>query len=79
MSGGRRSLRFANSSLRNLPEGYEEMMLFGMITYAIPLSTFPDTYNKQPLMYARVGVAETAYGALSDERVWRRFVRGVVP
>ena len=38
--------------LENLPEGYEEMMLFGMITYAIPLSTFPDTYNKQPLMYA---------------------------
>lgn len=38
--------------LENLPEGYEEMMQFGMITYAIPLSTFPDTYNKQPLMYA---------------------------
>ena len=38
--------------LENLPEGYEEMMLFGMITYAIPLSIFPDTYNKQPLMYA---------------------------
>ena len=38
--------------LEHLPDGYEEMMLFGMITYAIPLSTFPDTYNKQPLMYA---------------------------
>ena len=38
--------------LENLPEGYEEMMLFGMITYSIPLSIFPDTYNKQPLMYA---------------------------
>lgn len=38
--------------LENLPDGYEEMMLFGMITYAIPLSIFPDTYNKQPLMYA---------------------------
>ncbi|MYA60387.1 MAG: DUF1801 domain-containing protein [Chloroflexi bacterium] len=38
--------------LENLPDGYEEMMLFGMITYAIPLSIFPETYNKQPLMYA---------------------------
>ena len=38
--------------LENLPDGYEEMMLFGMITYAIPLTTFADTYNKQPLMYA---------------------------
>lgn len=41
-----------NVVLENLPNGYEEMMLFGMITYAVPLSTFPDTYNKQPLMYA---------------------------
>ena len=38
--------------LDNLPDGYEEMMLFGMITYAVPLSIFPGTYNKQPLMYA---------------------------
>ena len=38
--------------LSNLPEGYQEMMLFGMITYAVPLATYPKTYNKQPLMYA---------------------------
>jgi hypothetical protein len=38
--------------LDNLPAGYEEMMQFGMITYAVPLATFADTYNKQPLMYA---------------------------
>ena len=38
--------------LENLPDGYEEMMLFGMITYAVPLSVVPDTYNGQPLMYA---------------------------
>lgn len=41
-----------NVVLDNLPDGYEEMMLFGMITYAVPLSVVPDTYNKQPLMYA---------------------------
>ena len=38
--------------LENLPDGYEEMMLFGMITYAVPLSVVPDTYNGQPLRYA---------------------------
>ena len=38
--------------LDNLPDGYEEMILFGMITYAVPLSTYPKTYNKLPLMYA---------------------------
>jgi uncharacterized protein YdhG (YjbR/CyaY superfamily) len=38
--------------LENLPHGYEEVMNWGMITYQIPLATFPDTYNGRPLMYA---------------------------
>jgi len=38
--------------LANLPAGYEETMLFGMISYVIPLATYGPTYNKQPLMYA---------------------------
>lgn len=38
--------------LANLPEGYEEVMRWGMITYEVPLSVQPDTYNGQPLMYA---------------------------
>ena len=38
--------------LEHLPEGYEEAMNWGMITYQVPLSIFPDTYNHQPLMYA---------------------------
>lgn len=33
----------------NLPPGYKETMGYGMITYVIPLSRYPDTYNKQPL------------------------------
>ncbi|WP_421726574.1 DUF1801 domain-containing protein [Bauldia sp.] len=36
----------------NLPDGYEETMAFGMVSYVIPLSRYPKTYNKQPLMYA---------------------------
>ena len=38
--------------LENLPEGYEEAMNWGMISYQVPLETYPDTYNGQPLMYA---------------------------
>lgn len=38
--------------LAHLPKGFEEAMNWGMITYQVPLETFPDTYNKQPLMYA---------------------------
>jgi uncharacterized protein YdhG (YjbR/CyaY superfamily) len=38
--------------LENLPEGYQEVMNWGMITYQVPLEVYPDTYNKKPLMYA---------------------------
>ncbi|MBN1856647.1 MAG: DUF1801 domain-containing protein [Dehalococcoidia bacterium] len=38
--------------LANLPAIYEEMMNWGMITYQVPLSVYPHTYNKRPLMYA---------------------------
>ena len=38
--------------LENLPVGYEEGMNWGMITYQVPLETYPDTYNGKPLMYA---------------------------
>ena len=36
--------------VENLPDGYEETMNWGMITYAVPLETYPDTYNGQPLL-----------------------------
>ena len=38
--------------LANLPEGFEEAMNWGMITYQVPSSRYPDTYNKKPLMMA---------------------------
>lgn len=37
--------------LDNLPKGYEEGMLYGMIGYYIPLSKYSKTYNGQPLGY----------------------------
>ena len=38
--------------LSHLPEGYEEVMNWGMISYQVPLETYPDTYNGKPLLYA---------------------------
>ena len=41
--------------LKNLPEGYVERMLYGMIGYAVPHSIFPAGYHcdpKLPLTYA---------------------------
>jgi len=37
--------------LENLPSGYSETMSHGMISYEIPLETYPDTYNGRPLGY----------------------------
>lgn len=36
--------------LENLPDGFEEAMNWGMVTYQVPLDRYPDTYNGQPLM-----------------------------
>ncbi len=41
--------------LQRLPDGYAEEMGFGMITFVIPLETYPNTYNGHPLMYAALG------------------------
>lgn len=40
---------------KNLPKGYRETVGYGMISYDVPLETFPDTYNGQPLCY--IGLA----------------------
>ena len=45
--------------LDNLPAGIEENMNFGMLSYEIPFSTYPDTYNKQPLMFAALAAQNT--------------------
>lgn len=47
--------------LDNLPVGIEETMNWGMISYEIPLSRFPDTYNGQPLSYAGLAAQKHHY------------------
>jgi uncharacterized protein YdhG (YjbR/CyaY superfamily) len=64
--------------LENLPEGYEEAMNWGMITYQIPLETCPDTYNGQPLMYAGLAsqknhMAVYMTGIYMDEKAREEF------
>jgi uncharacterized protein YdhG (YjbR/CyaY superfamily) len=66
--------------LDNLPEGYEETMNWGMIAYQVPLETYPDTYNGQPLMYAALAsqknhMAVYLTGVYADEAALETFVR----
>jgi Domain of unknown function (DU1801) len=46
---------------RNLPEGYQETMNWGMISYEIPLGRYPNTYNGQPLSYAALAAQKNFY------------------
>jgi uncharacterized protein YdhG (YjbR/CyaY superfamily) len=48
---------------KHLPQGYKESIGYGMICYAVPLSTYPDTYNGQPLCYAALA-AQKNYCAI---------------
>jgi uncharacterized protein YdhG (YjbR/CyaY superfamily) len=49
----RKAIAAVRKTIRdNLPDGYDEAMNRGMITYQVPLATYPDTCNGQPLMYA---------------------------
>ena len=67
--------------LANLPDGYQEMMQFGMIGYVVPLERYPVTYNGQPLMFAALA-SQKNYMSLylmnicSDEAVEKWFVEG---
>jgi len=65
--------------LENLPPGYEEVMNWGMITYQVPLETYPDTYNKKPLMYSALAsqknhMAIYLTGAYIDEKDRQKFI-----
>lgn len=45
----------------SLPPGYVEAMAFGMIGWVIPLSRYPETYNKQPLGVASLAAQKHGY------------------
>ena len=73
--------RLRDLILRKLPEGYEEVVDFGMLSYVIPLETYPDTYNKHPLMYAALAsqkkhMALYLMNVYGDEETLRWFTEG---
>jgi hypothetical protein len=61
---------------RRMPKGYCEGMSFGAIAWSIPLETFPDTYNGQPLCYTALASRKNyyslylmgAYGSAAERR-----------
>jgi Domain of unknown function (DU1801) len=60
----RKAIAAARALVRkHLPKGYKEGMGYGMITWTIPLSAYPDTYNKQPLCYVALA-AQKNYNTL---------------
>ena len=46
---------------RSLPDGYEECMRWGMISYEVPRERYPVTYNGQPLSYAAIAAQKHHY------------------
>lgn len=67
--------------LENLPEGYSESMNWGMISYEIPLETYPETYNGQPLGYVALAAQKNHYslylmGVYSDPEQEARLKEG---
>jgi hypothetical protein len=47
--------------LAHLPEGYDEAFNWGMISWEIPLSRCPVTYNKRPLSFGGLAARKDSY------------------
>jgi hypothetical protein len=55
----RKELARVRSVIRkNLPAGYQEALVKGMIVYQVPLARYPDTYNGHPLWYVALAVTK---------------------
>jgi hypothetical protein len=46
---------------KHIPRGYEECLVWGTIGWTIPLSRYPDTYNKQPITYVALAAQKNFY------------------
>jgi hypothetical protein len=46
---------------KHLPKGYVETVNWGMLAYEVPLTRYPDTYNKRPLMYLALAARKGTY------------------
>lgn len=62
---------------RHLPDGYVETMSWGMVSWEIPLTRYPTTYNKQPLSYVALA-GQKQYYALYLTTCYANSVQDVV-
>jgi hypothetical protein len=67
--------------LDNLPAGYEEGMLFGMLSYHVPLERSGPTYNGRPLGIAALAnqkryMSLYLLGVYGDSEIKRWFIEG---
>src|SRR5271157_6081197 len=58
---------------KHIPRGYDECLVWGTIGWTIPLSRYPDTYNKQPICYVALSSQKNycslyLRGAISSEK-----------
>ena len=44
---------------KHLPPGYQEVLRGQTIVYEVPLATYPDTYNRQPLWLAALAAPKS--------------------
>lgn len=63
-----------------MPEGFEEVMAWGMICYQVPITTSGPTYNKEPLVYAAIAqqkkyISLYLMGVYASEELTSRFER----
>ena len=46
---------------QNIPDGFNECMRWGMISWEVPLRRYPETYNGQPLSYIALAAQKNNY------------------
>ncbi|HEY8166723.1 MAG TPA: DUF1801 domain-containing protein [Gemmatimonadaceae bacterium] len=50
-----------NAIRKSIPKGYAEAVRWSAITWEVPLSRFPKTYNNQPLSYVALAAQKNYY------------------
>jgi hypothetical protein len=55
---------------KHIPRGYEECLIWGTIGWTIPLSRYPDTYNKQPICYVALAAQKGFYSLYLMGAFW---------
>ena len=55
---------------KHIPRGYDECLIWGTIGWTIPLSRYPDTYNKQPITYVALASQKNFYSLYLMGAFW---------